>query len=86
MQRALLRSKGENNSGKTLVLLSGDGNSNEGRASFSEVVKEALFDHGWRVEVWCWKASCSTTYRELQGMEGCNFSLFYLDACLNRRA
>jgi hypothetical protein len=86
MQRALLRSKDENNSGKTLVLLSGDGNSNEGRASFSEVVKEALFDRGWRVEVWCWKASCSTTYRELQGMEGCNFSLFYLDACLKRRA
>ena len=45
------------------VLLSGDGNDNKGRASFDKVVREAVLDWGWKVEVWCWRDSCAQVYR-----------------------
>ena len=50
--------------GRTLVLLTGDGNANSGRASFLGAVDDAVA-RGWHVEVWCWKASANKAYREL---------------------
>jgi hypothetical protein len=48
----------------TLVLLTGDGNDNNGRASFVGVVTIALKKH-WTVEVWAWRASVSSRYKNL---------------------
>lgn len=50
--------------GQTIVLLTGDGNDNYGRASFLSVTAGAL-RRGWHVEVWAWKHSCSSAYRRL---------------------
>ena len=55
------------NEGRTLIMLTGDGNDNGGgdAPSFPKVVHEAI-ELGWKVEVWCWKASCSKTYKDLE--------------------
>eukprot|EP00619_Florenciella_sp_RCC1007_P017581 CAMPEP_0205946876 /NCGR_PEP_ID=MMETSP1325-20131115/69269_1 /ASSEMBLY_ACC=CAM_ASM_000708 /TAXON_ID=236786 /ORGANISM="Florenciella sp., Strain RCC1007" /LENGTH=612 /DNA_ID=CAMNT_0053317963 /DNA_START=67 /DNA_END=1905 /DNA_ORIENTATION=+ len=71
------------NEGRTLVLLTGDGNSNHGdehSPSFLKVVHHAI-DNGWKVEVWCWKRTCSLAYKSLArelASDPC-FSLIYLD-------
>jgi len=77
MQRALLDYP---RGGRTMVLVSGDGNDNHGRASFLSVVGNAL-QMGWNVEVWSWRCSCSRRYRELQAVYGGQgvFKLFFLD-------
>eukprot|EP01033_Poteriospumella_lacustris_P000882 gene882-635_t len=64
----------------TLVLLTGDGNDNHGRASFAKSVELAL-RHGWKVEVWAWKLSTNVKYREMQKAyaDYGRFSLNYLD-------
>ena len=49
------------NAGRTLVLLTGDGNDNAGRVSFIETVDRALQD-GWTVEVWAWRRSTNRRY------------------------
>ena len=49
------------NSGRTLVLLTGDGNDNAGRMSFVDAVDRAL-QEGWAVEVWAWRGSTSRRY------------------------
>jgi hypothetical protein len=48
----------------TLVLVTGDGNSNEGYSSFTTCAKAAL-QHGWRLELWAWNRSLSNTLRRL---------------------
>jgi hypothetical protein len=50
--------------GTRLVLLSGDGNLNDGRASFLGAVENAL-RCGWLVTLWSWQASLSGRYRDL---------------------
>lgn len=64
----------------TLVLLTGDGNDNHGRASFAKSVELAL-RHGWKVEVWAWKLCTNSKYREMQKAyaDYGHFSLNYLD-------
>lgn len=64
----------------TLVLLTGDGNDNHGRASFAKSVELAL-RHGWKVEVWAWKLSTNSKYRDMQTAYANygSFSLNYLD-------
>ena len=48
-----------------LVLLSGDGNDNNGRpTNFPEIVHDAL-DQGFRVDVWAWKYCLSGVYWDL---------------------
>jgi len=42
-----------------MVLLSGDGNNNYGRASFKKAVDSAL-RFGWQIEIWAWKHSISS--------------------------
>ena len=83
MLNTLISHTGQDNSDKTLVLLSGDGNDNEGRVSFRDVVERAVFDFKWNVEVWCWKASCARTYRELQEIASGQMRVCYLDASLD---
>lgn len=50
---------------KTIVLLTGDGNGNDGRANFFEAVCIALLK-GWKCEVWSWRAGQSSKYRDLE--------------------
>ena len=68
--------------GRTLALVSGDGNNNgdaEG-PSFLTVVRQAI-NSGWKVEIWAWRATCSRNYLRLANemAEQSNFSLHYLD-------
>jgi hypothetical protein len=66
----------------TVVLLTGDGNSNNAKNNFPFFVSAAL-KRGWRVEMWAWKVSCSRIYRDMykqlpQEQRGM-YSLRYLD-------
>ena len=46
------------------VLLSGDGNDNDGRASYWRVVALAL-KKNWTVEVWAWRLSVGWRYKDM---------------------
>jgi hypothetical protein len=62
---------------QTLVLLSGDGNSNYGRASFVDVVKNAL-ERKWAVHLWAWSNSLSAVYRRMATANS-SLHIFLLD-------
>ena len=66
------------NPARTIALVTGDGNANEGRASFPDHIDNALL-HGWSVELYSWRASLSCVYlryeREYEG----RFRIVYLD-------
>eukprot|EP00750_Incisomonas_marina_P019508 INCI3472.1.p1 GENE.INCI3472.1~~INCI3472.1.p1 ORF type:complete len:833 (+),score=122.25 INCI3472.1:98-2596(+) len=62
-QIMLTLAKYRDGTGRTLVLLTGDGNDNGGRASFLDAVDHAVAE-GWKVEVWCWKSCAAKVYRE----------------------
>ena len=49
---------------RTLVLATGDGNGNGGRASYPQVVEAAL-DRGWAVEVVAWRFKLHRAYGRL---------------------
>mmetsp|Transcript_17638 Transcript_17638/g.68472 ORF Transcript_17638/g.68472 Transcript_17638/m.68472 type:complete len:736 (+) Transcript_17638:92-2299(+) len=49
---------------KTLVLLTGDGNANDGKSNFPECVQIAL-ENGWHVELWSWRRSTSKHFHRL---------------------
>jgi hypothetical protein len=66
-----------------LILLSGDGNDNNGRTSFPGVVSIAL-EHGWLVEIWAWKASLSTKYLDLQRKYPLQMKIKHLDIFRNK--
>ena len=51
--------------GPTLVLVSGDGNRNDGGSSFPECCAYAL-ELGWRVEVWSWAEKTSSAFKRLR--------------------
>eukprot|EP00697_Spironema_sp_BW2_P013861 gnl/Spiro4/4155_TR2077_c0_g1_i1.p1 gnl/Spiro4/4155_TR2077_c0_g1~~gnl/Spiro4/4155_TR2077_c0_g1_i1.p1 ORF type:complete len:294 (+),score=23.91 gnl/Spiro4/4155_TR2077_c0_g1_i1:139-1020(+) len=64
---ALLDSRTRDNkrrSTNTLVMATGDGNSNSGRTNFVECAEMAL-EAGWDVEVWSWRRSLSRAYLSL---------------------
>lgn len=63
---------------RTLVLLTGDGNTNNGRATFPESVEIAL-RNGWRVEVHSWQRSTSHVYRTFAEQYYTHFKLKFLD-------
>ena len=48
----------------TLVLVTGDGNANEGYSNFTTCAKAAL-QHGWRLELWAWNRTLSKKLRQL---------------------
>ncbi len=63
----------------TLVLLSGDGNSNGRHHSFAEIIQDALAE-GMFVEVWAWRRSASKVYtQEFMQHYGASFSIRYFD-------
>jgi hypothetical protein len=63
----------------TLVLLSGDGNSNGRHHSFAEIIQDALSE-GMFVEVWAWRRSASRVYtQEFIQHYGASFSIRYFD-------
>jgi len=62
-----------------LVLITGDGNTNDNRTSFPEMVTTAI-DYGWTVEIWSWKASFSRKFSEIQQKYPQKFQINYLDA------
>lgn len=63
----------------TLVLLTGDGNGNHGRASFVDTVVHYL-DRGWKVEIWSWRSQTSAAWKKISANSNAGkFSLVYLD-------
>ena len=63
----------------TLVLLSGDGNSNGRHHSFAEIIQDALSE-GMFVEIWAWRSSASRVYtQEFIQHYGSSFSIHYFD-------
>lgn len=63
---------------RTLVLVTGDGNDNEGRMSFFDVVRAALA-RGFAVELVTWHATASKRYEQLEKTHAELFSVRYLD-------
>ena len=62
---------------RTVVLLTGDGNSNYERTSFPEVLERAMIN-GWSVELWSWSLSTSNVYKR--------FKDFYPNRCTMLRS
>eukprot|EP01043_Picozoa_sp_COSAG02_P045325 COSAG02_NODE_4132_length_5739_cov_4.062057_3_plen_202_part_00 len=56
---------GHNVRAPTLVLVSGDGNRNNGGSTFPECCAYAL-QLGWAVEVWAWKNKTSSAFKRLK--------------------
>ncbi len=61
-----------------LVLITGDGNENENRTSFPQIVSTAL-DYGWTIELWSWKASLSAKFTEIQRKDSSKMKINSLD-------
>lgn len=61
-----------------LILITGDGNSNDNRTSFPNVVSKAL-DNGWTVDLWTWRASLSRKFNEIQEKYPSEMKINYLD-------
>ncbi len=67
------------NSGQTMVLLTGDGNDyHEGRSTFPGLATGAL-NLGWNVEVWSWRASLSKNFLRLAQKFPGRLTVVYLD-------
>jgi hypothetical protein len=62
-----------------LVLITGDGNTNNNRTSFPDMVTIAI-NYGWTVEIWSWKASFSRKFSEIQQKYPQKFQINDLDA------
>ncbi|KAK3235006.1 hypothetical protein CYMTET_54769 [Cymbomonas tetramitiformis] len=63
---------------RTLMLLTGDGNANGGRATFPESVEIALRNR-WRVEVHAWRNSVNNVYCAFASEYPGHFTLQFLD-------
>ena len=77
MNSSILKYKSLPGSPRILVLLTGDGNENFGRASFLDSVNFALRE-GWKVELWAWQSSLNKKYIELQESHE-KFTIYFLD-------
>ena len=64
---------------RTIVLVTGDGNRNEGRASFPDHIDTALLN-GWRIELHSWRAGLSNVYLRYEREYPAKFKIIYLDA------
>ncbi len=66
--------------GQTLVLLTGDGNNLvAGTANFPQLAGAAA-RHGWAVEVWAWRRSCSHAFAAVRARFPDRVRLCFLDA------
>jgi ankyrin repeat protein len=70
--------------GRVLVLITGDGNRNDGRVRFPEIVEIAL-RHGWCVELYSWASSTHSVYKEFDREYVGFFKLHFLDALVCSR-
>jgi hypothetical protein len=80
----------EYNETHTIIILTGDGNMNNGQcSSFPVVVEEILKKNkdkvSWKVELWTWKDQTSHVYRKFQ-QEYELFSLLYIDEVVQYEA
>ena len=64
---------------RTMVLLSGDGNTNYGKGTIPQCAEVAL-RNGWKVEVWSWMNATNKRYRTLQIRYPNQFALRWFDA------
>lgn len=64
---------------QVLVLVTGDGNDNDGHTNFRKVTETALFNH-WHVELWSWKSSLHKIYKEIQQRFPDQMKIKYLDS------
>ena len=65
--------------GGTMLLLSGDGNDNNGNTTFPDIVMQVLDTNRWNVELWCWKRNISSNWIKLANRYKDTFSIHYLD-------
>jgi hypothetical protein len=63
---------------RTIVLVTGDGNTNEGHSDFVECVGFGV-SNGWSVEIWSWKSVLSNRLKELAIKHENVVSLVFLD-------
>jgi hypothetical protein len=76
---AVAKSHGDQPGVNTLVLCTGDGNSNDGYATFVGAARAAAVAH-WRVEIWAWRNSCSKYFKQLvNDFPSGQVSIIYLD-------
>ncbi len=78
IQRALLETSVRGEKPGTLVLLTGDGNRNSHRSSFPSCVVSAL-KFGWRIELYAWKMSLSSTMRGIAALSKGRMTITCLD-------
>ena len=64
--------------GRVLLLVTGDGNSNEGRTTFPECVMAAM-QNDWHVELYSWRQSLNKVYVELAEQHASHFSIHFLE-------
>jgi len=62
----------------SLILITGDGNENNNRTNFPDIVTIAI-DYGWTVEIWSWKLSLSNKFVDLQRKYPSKMKINYLD-------
>jgi hypothetical protein len=67
---------------RIIVLVTGDGNNNGGRASFPCHIENALLHNFW-IELYSWKGSLSNVYLKFEKNYGARgqFKIVYLDDC-----
>ena len=63
---------------QVLVLVTGDGNTNNGQTSFPMVVERVL-RAGWSVEIWSWERSLGRRFFEIQKIFPDRMTINYLD-------
>lgn len=79
IQNLILKNiRNQRNDQQNLVLITGDGNSNDNRTSFPDVVTIAL-DNNWTVDIWSWKATLSRKFLDLQRRYPSKLRINYLD-------
>jgi hypothetical protein len=77
IQNFILKNK-VNKEKQHLVLITGDGNDNDKRTNFPDIVTIAI-DYGWTVEIWGWNASFSGKFSEIQQKYPQKIQINYLD-------
>jgi len=64
--------------GQVLVLVTGDGNINNGQTSFPIVIERVLRAN-WSVEIWSWKTSLNQRFFDIQKHFPTRMTINYLD-------
>ena len=64
--------------GRVMVLVTGDGNNNQGSTTFPECVSQAL-RNDWHVELYSWRQALSQVYLDLATQHASHVSIHYLD-------